>query len=70
MRTSALPRLALAVVVSGALVAALAVPWLLVTGSLAGGLPGRLGGANGTEAAVVDQALPGNTRVLAADGSL
>ena len=62
-----LVRFALAVAVSGALVAALALPALLGPGLVAGWLLSRSAGADAT---VVQQAPSGNTRVLAADGSV
>jgi membrane peptidoglycan carboxypeptidase len=61
-------RFTLAVVVGGVLVAALALPVLLGPGLVAGWFAGRDVGAQ-TEAAV-EQAPAGNTRVLAADGSV
>jgi membrane peptidoglycan carboxypeptidase len=67
-RMRSLVRLALAVVVAGTLCAALAVPWLLAPGMAVTAVTDDFNGIK--PSAVVDQLPPGNTRVLAADGSL
>jgi membrane peptidoglycan carboxypeptidase len=66
-RAPALVRLAAAVVLAGALIAALALPWVAGAGMVTGSTVGLL---RPVEAELVDRIAPGNTRVLAADGSL
>lgn len=61
-------RLALAVVVAGALCAAIAIPWLLAPGMALTTATDNFYGIQPSE--VLDQLPAGNTKVLAADGSL
>ncbi len=66
-RGAALCRLAAAVVLAGALTAALALPWVAGAGVATRSTAGLL---QPDEAELVDRVAVGNTRVLAADGSL
>lgn len=66
-RARVVVRLGLAVVVAGAVVAALGVPWLLAPGMAVAAVTSQFEGIKVTGDALA--ALPGPTRVLAADGS-